>query len=225
MNQQYIVLTNDDGYDALGLQILYKVCAKLKLNPIIIAPQIDCSGCGHSAHFHTPVLIEKRPHGYAVSGTPTDCIYIAIHHLKLPIVAVFSGINHGANLGDDVWYSGTAAGAREAALNGIPALALSQVSSNPDQLESIALKAIESYRSTPPKAGQWHNYNFPEHFDGQVIEGPFGRRKRSDTTQSTVDCRNKTWVWLGPPNDGIIIGDTDFSIISQNIISLTISGA
>lgn len=220
-----ILLTNDDGYGAPGLEALYQECLLRQWQPVIIAPAGDCSGCGHGATFHTPVRIEEVEKGFIVYGTPVDCVYLALYHLKLPLSAVFSGINAGPNLGDDLWYSGTAAAAREAALNQIPALAVSQVHPDQAQLASIATTICDLYQKSPPVAGQWHNYNFPEKFDKEVSLAFLGRRHRGDTTESYVDKRGKKWVWLGAPKSGIIESESDFDIISRNIISLTISGS
>lgn len=225
MALQHILLTNDDGFDAKGIQDLYRACQEAGLKPIIVAPKKDCSGCGHGAHFHSPVMIEKRSQGYVIDGTTADCVYIALQELKLNPLAVFSGINHGANLGDDIWYSGTVAGAREAALHGIPAIAFSQVGPNREDLHRIAQKCVALYLESQPEPGDWWNYNFPENWDGVVTQGCFGRRMRGGATERYDDQRGKSWVWLGPPKDGIIKKDTDFYIISKNHISLTISGA
>lgn len=220
----YVLITNDDGFDAPGLQALYQACLKKSLNPIIVAPAGDCSGYGHGATFHSPVRLEQLSGGFVVHGTPADCVYIAIHHLKLQIDAIFSGINPGANLGDDIWYSGTVAAAREGALHKIPSFAFSQVQPDNRQLTEIADYAISLYQKQLPEPGQLFNYNFPPQFNKTVEIGFLGRRYRGDTTESFKDARGKRWVWLGAPKDGIIESGSDFDIISRNIISLTISG-
>lgn len=220
----YILLTNDDGFGAAGLEALYQACLKNCLNPLIVAPARNCSGYGHGATFHSPVRLDKVRTGFIVHGTPADCVYIAIHHLALSIDAIFSGINSGANLGDDIWYSGTVAAAREGALHQIPSFAFSQVQPDSGQLSEIADYAIALYQQQAPHPGHLFNYNFPPKFEKKVEQGFLGRRYRGDTTQKVRDARGKNWVWLGAPKDGIIENGSDFDIISRNIISLTISG-
>jgi 5'-nucleotidase len=123
----HILLTNDDGIEAEGLKTLEKVLSDMA-HLVIIAPDRERSAVSHGLTIHSPLEIkELGPDRYILSGTPADCIIYAIQHLfnVFPDM-VISGINHGANLGDDIMYSGTVAAAREAARHGIPSMALSQ---------------------------------------------------------------------------------------------------
>ncbi len=126
-----IVLTNDDGYDALGLLTAYNALAELG-TVHVVAPRAERSACSHTITLRNPITVERRTHerfgvSFAVDGTPADCIRLAVAGLvEPPIDMVASGINHGANAGVDVFYSGTVAGAREGAILGIPSIALSQ---------------------------------------------------------------------------------------------------
>ncbi|MBN2243371.1 MAG: 5'/3'-nucleotidase SurE [Acidobacteria bacterium] len=122
-----ILLTNDDGIEAEGLRALEKVLGDLA-RLVIVAPDRERSAVSHGLTIHTPLeLKELGPDRYVLNGTPADCVIYAIQHLfnVFPDMVV-SGINHGANLGDDVMYSGTVAAAREASRHGIPSVALSQ---------------------------------------------------------------------------------------------------
>jgi 5'-nucleotidase len=122
-----ILLTNDDGIEAEGLKTLGKVL-KGFAHLIVVAPDRERSAVSHGLTLHTPLsLKELKPDHYVLNGTPADCVIYALRHLfvQLPDL-VISGINHGANLGDDIMYSGTVAAAREACSHGIPALAVSQ---------------------------------------------------------------------------------------------------
>jgi 5'-nucleotidase len=122
-----ILLTNDDGIEAEGLGTLEKVLGGLA-RLVVVAPDRERSAVSHGLTIHSPLEIkELGPDRYVLNGTPADCIIYAIQHLfsVFPDMVV-SGINHGANLGDDVMYSGTVAAAREASRHGIPSLALSQ---------------------------------------------------------------------------------------------------
>ncbi|MGK7929616.1 MAG: 5'/3'-nucleotidase SurE [Spirulina sp.] len=119
-----LILTNDDGIDAPGIQALQKA---VNDRGIIVAPQEQLSGCGHQLTTSKPFLVKQRsPREYAVAGTPADCTRIAVYQLyPREIDWVLSGINAGGNLGVDVYMSGTVAAAREAAIHGIPAIAIS----------------------------------------------------------------------------------------------------
>lgn len=121
-----ILLTNDDGIDAPGLAALERAASGLG-ELLVVAPTAACSGCGHQVTTHRPLVAhEHGPGRFAVDGTPADCVRVALHGLGLEVDAVLSGINAGGNLGADVYISGTVAAAREAALFGLPAVALSQ---------------------------------------------------------------------------------------------------
>src|SRR5262245_29820344 len=119
-----ILLTNDDGIQAPGLEALR---AALPLGePIVVAPVDALSGCSHRVTTDLPIRItERQPNRYAVEGTPADCVRAALHKLAPEVKWVLSGINEGGNLGADVWHSGTVAAVREAVLHGLPGIAVS----------------------------------------------------------------------------------------------------
>ena len=120
-----IVLTNDDGIDAPGLAALERAATGLG-DLVVIAPVAENSNCGHRVTTHAELRIEQRgPARFAVHGTPADCVRLALHHLASDAGAVLSGINHGGNLGADLWISGTVAAAREAVLHGRRGIAVS----------------------------------------------------------------------------------------------------
>ena len=119
-----IILTNDDGIDAPGIEALSKALAKN--NSLIVAPKVQHSGCGHQVTTRRGITVEKRTaNAYAIDGTPADCTRIAIHQIAADTQWVLSGINAGGNLGTDVYISGTVAAVREAAMHGIPGIAIS----------------------------------------------------------------------------------------------------
>ncbi len=121
-----LVLTNDDGIDAPGLDALREAVSGLG-HVMAVAPAGPQSGCGHAVTTHRPIWHEARGLGqFAVEGTPADCVRLALHHLAPEASWFLSGINAGGNLGVDVYHSGTVAGAREAVLHGRPAIAVSQ---------------------------------------------------------------------------------------------------
>ena len=120
------LLTNDDGWDAPGLKLLGEVVADLG-EVWVVAPDMPRSGISHQITFEQPLrLVEKAARSYALSGTPADCVRIALTQLDVQFDWVFSGINNGANLGSDIFVSGTFAASREAALHGQRSIALSQ---------------------------------------------------------------------------------------------------
>ena len=121
-----LLLTNDDGIDAPGLQALADAAGRLG-DVVVVAPVEPHSGCGHRVTTNAPFrVVEHGPGRYAVAGTPADCVRIALHHFVRDPVVVLSGINAGGNLGADVHISGTVAAVREAVLHGRPGVALSQ---------------------------------------------------------------------------------------------------
>ena len=118
-----IILTNDDGIDAPGIQALLQAVSG---KTIMVAPLGQLSGCGHQVTAHSPIHVDRRSEvEYAVGGTPADCVRIALHHVCAKPDLVLSGINAGGNLGVDVYISGTVAAVREAAMHGIPGVAIS----------------------------------------------------------------------------------------------------
>ena len=165
-----ILLTNDDGVDAPGLAALRDAAATLG-SASIVAPTQAVSGCAQSATTNRPLCIENRSdRTYAVDGTPTDCVRLALHNLKTRFDWVFSGINCGGNLGVDVYYSGTVAAVREAALYGVPGIAISQYHNRPltaqDWLRAAewASLVLKKLVAQPRKPRTFWNVNLP-HLD------------------------------------------------------------
>ena len=121
-----ILLTNDDGFEAEGLQCLYELLST-KATCFVVAPDRGRSCCGHAVTTGSPIDLEQRGENkWAISGTPADCVRIGLSWLKLEPDIVISGVNHGGNLGADIFYSGTVAAAREACLMGVRSIAVSQ---------------------------------------------------------------------------------------------------
>jgi len=132
-----ILLTNDDGIDALGLQSLREYLTQIGHDVFVVAPDRERSCCGHGMSLGQEVLIKKvEKNVYICDGLPADCSHLGIREIfsEFKLDLVISGINHGANLGQDIYYSGTLAGAREASFLGIPSLALSICDSLPSEI-------------------------------------------------------------------------------------------
>ncbi len=159
-----VVLTNDDGIDAPGIAALAQAT---DAEIVTVAPLRPHSGCGHRATTHTDIEVhEHAPTRFAVDGTPVDCARLALTHLAGPVDWVFSGINWGGNLGADIYHSGTLAAAREAALMGVPALAVSHYVKSDIPLDwaraaEWARGAIERVLSIETPPGTYWNINLP----------------------------------------------------------------
>ncbi len=166
-----ILLTNDDGYDAAGLQAAYEGLSALGRVHVVV-PQSERSACSHTIALRGPITVQRRTHAvygasHAVDGSPADCVRVAVGAL-IPgrIDLCVSGINHGANAGVDTFYSGTVAGAREAAILGIRAIALSQARRGQTDIDWKSAGALtrllteELMKEPLPGPGFW-NVNFP----------------------------------------------------------------
>lgn len=158
------ILTNDDGIDAPGIRALHQAVGG---QGILVAPRDHHSGCSHQVTTTRPIHVQQRsPQVYAVAGTPVDCTRIALNHLVPEARYVLSGINEGANLGADVYVSGTVAAVREAALHRIPAIAISHYihQRRPidwDLAARLAAKVLDKLLSLPPEPGSFWNVNLP----------------------------------------------------------------
>ena len=161
-----LVLTNDDGLEAPGLEAL-RVAAEGLGEARVIAPAGPQSGCGHAVSTHRPIRIERRTDGrIGVEGTPADCVRLALHHLAPGAAWVLSGINAGGNLGVDIYHSGTVAAAREAVIHGRPAVALSHYLARgraPDwpRAAAWARRVLALLLARPWEPGTFWNVNLP----------------------------------------------------------------
>ncbi len=162
-----ILLTNDDGIDAPGLQALRQAIRQVPYQPVIVAPQSHQSGCGHQVTTTTPIHVQQRsPQEYAVAGTPVDCVRIGLSHLCTEVKWVLSGINAGGNLGADVYISGTVAAVREAALHRVPAIAFSQYRHKGREIDwnvaaHLVSHVLAKLLSHPTEPGTFWNVNLP----------------------------------------------------------------
>lgn len=165
------LLTNDDGIDALGLNLLADVCRELG-EVTVVAPDAEQSGVGHRVRTRGALKLDQRPIAgrsetrYALASTPADCTRVGLRALSVAADWVMSGLNHGGNLGIDVNMSGTVAGAREGAILGCQAIAISQVLSvryppNPELVRRMTARVIRELTKRPLAAGQLYNVNLP----------------------------------------------------------------
>ncbi len=199
-----ILLSNDDGYRANGINALRRALSEFA-EVIVCAPEIEQSATSHALSVHRALrLFESTPGVFSVDGTPADCVYIALHG-KTRILPrwpdmVVSGVNHGVNLGDDVFYSGTVAAAREAALKGIPALAVSTpFDADMDAASALARRVVQSILLHPVTAPLLLNLNVPKGYTA-VRAARLGRRIYQDEVDFRRDPRGREYMWLGGPS-------------------------
>lgn len=224
----HYLLSNDDGYQAKGLTVLAETMLK-KGKVTVVAPDRDRSGASNSLTLDAPLYPQTAPNGFIfINGTPTDCVHLAITGLldSEPDM-VISGINAGANLGDDVLYSGTVAAAMEGRFLGCPSIAISLASSNPAHFDT-AVKVIEKLIHSSflvNKKDILLNVNVPDISYDQI--GMFeitrlGQRHKSEPAVATVDPRNRSVFWVGAVGQGQDAGPgTDFNAIKNNNVSIT----
>lgn len=232
-----ILITNDDGFESEGLKKLIKMLKKeFKAKITIVAPANEKSACSHSITLTKPLrFIRVGKRFYKLDdGTPADCIYLALHALyknRLPDL-VISGINKGANVGEDITYSGTCAGAMEAVLQGIPALALSQFYKNSEkefdfkQALKITKEIIEKIfaQGFPLEKKEFLNINFPSvktKFKGIKI-CKAGKRVYNYEAHSNVNPRGVEYYWLASSNlDFEDEKDSDIALLKQGYATIT----
>jgi len=224
-----ILITNDDGVYSPGIQMLAKRLRELDA-VVIVAPDRERSAAGHSMTLHRPLLIEELKESmYSVNGTPTDCVNIAVKGLlKETPRLVVSGINKGPNLGDDVTYSGTVAGAIEGILLGIPSFAIS-LNAREDfrfaNAAEVAVRAAEHILRQGLPAGTLLNINVPnvpvEEMQGTLISR-LGKRIYHQMTVERVDPRGKKYYWIGGGEpDWEHEKGTDFDAVDRKFVSIT----
>jgi 5'-nucleotidase len=229
-----ILIANDDGYLAPGLAALVAACEGLG-EIKVIAPEQNASGTSNSLSLHRPLSVHQGVNGFHfVNGTPSDCVHLA---LTAPLFddwrpdLVLSGINNGANMGDDTIYSGTVAAATEAFLFNIPAIAFSQADRDWHELDAAARTAraiVEQLLSEPLlKDGEPFllNVNIPNRPDADRLPRVvtrLGRRHANAASYAQRNPRGELVYWIGPPGDVREAGEgTDFHAVAQGLVSIT----
>lgn len=204
MNRPLVLLSNDDGYRAHGINTL-AAALRTVADVIICAPEVEQSAASHALSLHRPLRLFRHGEGvFSVDGTPADCVYIALYSdgriLPRRPDAVISGMNHGVNLGDDVFYSGTVAAAREGALRGIPSIAFSaalDADSTPacDLAARLTLDLLSEEKSAPVLL----NVNIPPGNAWPVRATRLGHRIYRDEVDFRRDPRGREYLWIGGP--------------------------
>ena len=224
-----ILLSNDDGYQAPGLAALAESLSTIG-DIVVVAPERDRSAASNSLTLVRPIRAETTANGYVrVDGTPTDCVHLAITGLldDEPDMVV-AGINAGANMGDDVLYSGTVAAATEGRFLGLPAMAISMNSHNPEYFATgakVALEMVERLRDQPLSPDVILNVNVPD-LPYEQLKGyqstRLGNRHKAEPVIKDRDPRGHTIYWIGPPGAEQDAGPgTDFYAVREGYISVT----
>jgi 5'-nucleotidase len=224
-----ILVSNDDGYQARGLRVLTEALNELA-DVTVVAPERNHSGASNSLTLETPLRVEQvQQKLYYVNGTPTDCVHVAVTGLltEEPDMVV-SGINHGANLGDDVLYSGTVAAAMEGRFLGLPAIAVSLVLESGQHFHTAAAvvrRVIEHMIRNPWPADTIFSVNVPD-LPLDEIQGfeitRLGFRHKSEPVIKAMDPKNRPIYWIGPSGPGQDAGPgTDFHAIASGKVSIT----
>ncbi len=224
-----ILLSNDDGYFAPGLNILAAHLAKIA-DITVVAPERNRSGASNSLTLDRPLSVRKASNGFFyVNGTPTDCVHLALTGLMegAPDM-VISGINDGANMGDDTIYSGTVAAAMEGYLLDIPSFAVSMSQHNATHFDTAArvvVELIQHYKKTGFTSPTLLNINVPDvpydELKGKVITR-LGKRHKAEPVMQLKTPRGETVYWVGAagaPNDGG--AGTDFDAVANGQVSIS----
>ncbi|MEW8324143.1 MAG: 5'/3'-nucleotidase SurE [Candidatus Thiodiazotropha taylori] len=224
-----ILLSNDDGYQATGLMMLAEQLSEVG-DIVVVAPDQDRSGASNSLTLVNPLRARAMENGFIrVDGTPTDCVHLAITGLleQEPDLVV-SGINAGPNMGDDVLYSGTVAAATEGRFLGLPAVAISMNSHNPQHFETGAQVAeilVRRLIEAPLSESVILNVNVPDipysELQG-IVSTRLGHRHKAEPVVKSHDPRGNTIYWVGPAGAEQDAGPgTDFHAVRQGYVSVT----
>jgi 5'-nucleotidase len=221
-----VLLANDDGYRARGLGLL-GVALRPHADVVVCAPEVEQSAASHALSLHRPLRLFQHGEGvYSVDGTPADCVYVALHAEtrvlpRRPDVVV-SGVNHGVNLGDDVFYSGTVAAAREGALKGIPSLAVSAAGDADYEAAAELAARLTLALAAVAKGPALLNVNVPRGRDWPVRATRLGRRIYRDEVEFRRDPRGREYLWIGGPGaDHHQVAGSDTEAFDAGVVGIT----
>ncbi|GFO64474.1 5'/3'-nucleotidase SurE [Geomonas paludis] len=225
-----ILLTNDDGVHSPGLAALIKRVSQVA-EVVVVAPDREQSAVSHALTLHHPLRAARiADNVYAVEGTPTDCVNLGIHSLlSFRPDLVISGVNRGANLGDDVTYSGTVAAALEATLMGIPAIAVSLVTrsagENFDSAAAFAAQLALSVQRRGLPRDTYLNVNVPDLPAAELLPAQItrqGKRSYEGTIVDKVDPRGRNYYWIGTVDLSFQdVPGTDYHAVSRGHVSIS----
>lgn len=229
-NKRRVLLTNDDGHFSEGLQALDRELSR-DADVFVVAPDREKSACSHSLTLNQPLRLHRiDERHYTSDGTPTDCIMLGIHHLfgKRKPDLIVAGINHGANMGDDVTYSGTVAAALEGAIIKVPSLAVSMANYEPGTpMERAArfvadlVRHLDDFAVFPPS---FLSVNLPldSGRDYRAFEFTrLGQREYGDAVIQRRDPRERDYFWIGGRPSWQNVPGTDFEAVGRGVVSIT----
>jgi 5'/3'-nucleotidase len=224
-----ILVSNDDGYLATGINVLTATLEKVA-EVVVVAPDRNRSAASNSLTLKVPLRVsEVAPERYKVDGTPSDCVHLALTgFLDYVPDLVVSGINHGANLGDDVIYSGTVAAAMEGRFLGLPTIAVSLVGNDLQHFETaaaVASELVQKIERAPLASDVVLNLNVPD-ISLSELKGVqatrLGFRHKSEQIQKDTDPYGRPIYWVGPAGEGQDAGEgTDFFAVARGYASVT----
>lgn len=230
-----ILVANDDGINAPGLKVAEKIARALSSDVWVVAPETEQSGASHSLTLHEPLRVRKVSNRrFAVSGTPTDCVIMALDHIlkdqKAPDLLI-SGVNRGTNIAEDVTYSGTVAAAMEGTLLGIPSVALSQGYTSPHPVkwgtaEHHGPKLLRRLLKAGWPEGVLINVNFPDVVSARVQETTVTQQGQRDAgnvfIEERIDARSVPYYWIGfRRHKGESHPKSDLAVVARGGISVT----
>ena len=225
------LITNDDGIHAPGIEVLARIASHYG-EVRVVAPDTERSGVSHAITLFKPLrLREIRPGWTVCDGTPTDCVYLALHQLDLKPDFVLSGINPGPNLGHDVLYSGTVAGALEGAHWGVPSVAISHCSGDENEIilfEQQLTSLLPRLLDVAKKVGGAVNVNLPAHNKGPwkgIVATRMGQRFYSNEVITRNDPRGRHYYWIGGASVHMPdIEGSDCNAVRDGFVSITALG-
>jgi 5'-nucleotidase len=228
-----ILVSNDDGIEAPGIKVLERIARTLSPDVWVVAPEVEQSGAAHSLTTRRPLRMwQVSEQRYVVDGTPTDCVLLALKRLlrDRPPTLVLSGVNAGSNVAEDLTYSGTVAAAMEAALFGLPAIALSQDYRDRSDIpwataEACAAEVIRRLVKQKWPAENLFNVNFPA-VPAAAVRGfavtHQGKRKVGDNLTEVRDPRGRQYYWIGSgQTDGDVDPGSDVAALVDGKVSIT----
>ncbi|QYO62057.1 5'/3'-nucleotidase SurE [Leptolyngbya sp. 7M] len=228
MSNKKILITNDDGIHSEGIAALEAAMREIG-EVYVVAPESEMSGASHSLTLARPLRIRQiDERHWTIDGTPTDCVTLALNQILAPDIRpdiCVSGINHGANMGDDATYSGTVAGAMEATILGVPGLAFSLVAyRSHDFTESarIAREVTSKALAEGIPPGTLLNVNVPKGVPKGIRVTKQGFKSARPVISEHIDPRGKLYYWIGEERNGFLAeGGTDFEAVEEGYVSVT----
>jgi 5'-nucleotidase len=199
-----VLLSNDDGYASPGIRAM-RDALTATADVVILAPESEQSASSHSLSLHRALRLRAvEPGTFALDGTPADCVYVALHAGERVLPRrpdlIVSGINHGMNLGQDAFYSGTIAAAREGALRGIPAVATSaHAAATPSAVADLSARIAFELLAAHAGTGALLNVNVPRAWTGEIRATRLGARIYEELVDFRHDPRGREYLWLGGP--------------------------